>query len=257
MGFQEPGPLPGESLQRHPWVSLTPGPWRGRRRGVCTLRPCSLRWEPLRPHLAPGTELLSPCPSWASLFPHDSSPAPLPCPAQGGAQVGLGAGRGPGTFCSFLHHWLPGQECVMSPVVVTGLQECVLGEGARQRTWAEPQSPGSSGTGGTEQTGRDVGRAGRCGGRGWAWPKAAPALEGRKSSMWGCVFPPKSLPQATEQENSEAPSEEGRHQRMRPKKEGPGGTETKPHSQVRGLPLCPCRRRPLPSPACPGTQPEH
>lgn len=132
-----------------------------------------------------------------------------------GPRWSWGLGGALGTFCSFLHHWLPGQECVMSPVVVTGLQECVLGEGARQGTWAEPRSPGSSGTGGTEETGRDVGRAGRCGGRGRAWPKAAPALEGRKSSMWGCVFPPKSLPQATEQENSEVPSEEGR-QRMRP-----------------------------------------
>lgn len=37
----------------------------------------------------------------------------------------LGAGRGPRTLCSFSHHWLPGQESVTSPVVVTGLQECV------------------------------------------------------------------------------------------------------------------------------------
>lgn len=42
-----------------------------------------------------------------------------------------GAGRGTGTFCSFLHHWLPGQECVMSPIVVTGLQECGHQEAGR------------------------------------------------------------------------------------------------------------------------------
>lgn len=119
-GFQEPGALPGESPQGHPWVSFTPRSWKGRSRGI---------WEHiLAPAHQPGTQPQHPlCLShWSSLFPLDSSPPPLPCPAQGGAQVELGAGRSPGTFCSFLHHWLPGQECVMSPVVVTRLQECVL-----------------------------------------------------------------------------------------------------------------------------------
>lgn len=77
----------------------------------------------------------------------------------------LGAGRGSGTFCSFLHHWLPGQECVMSPIVVTGLQECGHQEAGRGRqgTWAQTRSPG---TAGTEGAGKDVGSI-RCpGGRG-------------------------------------------------------------------------------------------
>lgn len=34
VGFQEPGPLPGESFQGHPWVSLTPRPWGRRKQGL-------------------------------------------------------------------------------------------------------------------------------------------------------------------------------------------------------------------------------
>lgn len=111
VGFQELGPLTGESPQGHPQVSLTSNP------------PVV---ERILMGVPPGTQHGAPSvsPSWFILFPPDSSPSPLPCPGQGGAQVKLGARRGPGTFCSFLHHWLPGQECVMSPIVVTGLQEC-------------------------------------------------------------------------------------------------------------------------------------
>lgn len=139
VGFQELSPLPGDSFQRHPWISLTPRSCR-RRRGICKRPPCSIKWEHLLAPLGPGaqsTPLPLP-PSSSLLTPHYH---PLPCPGQGGAQVKLKVGRGPGTFCSFLHHWLPGQECVMSPVVVTGLQECGHQEaaprGARQGTWAQ------------------------------------------------------------------------------------------------------------------------
>lgn len=124
-GFQELGPLPGDSFQRHPWVSLTPRS-RRRRRGICKVPPCSIKWEHLLAPLGPGAQSvplpLPPGPSSSLLTPHY---LPLPCPDQGGAQVKLKAGRGPGTFCSFLHHWLPDQECVMSPVWSRGCRNAV------------------------------------------------------------------------------------------------------------------------------------
>lgn len=68
----------------------------------------------------------------------------------------------------------------MSPIVVTGLQECGHQEAGRGRqgTWAQTRSPG---TAGTERAGRDGGSV-RCPrGRGEAGPKSTLALEGRKS----------------------------------------------------------------------------
>lgn len=112
VGFQEDlGPLPGRAGQGYPQVSLTPQVVERVLVGV----------PPDTQHEAPFClSLLVSSSSFLTRHHH-----PLPCPGQGGAQVKLGARRGPRTFCSFLYHWLPGQECgVMSPVVVTGLQEC-------------------------------------------------------------------------------------------------------------------------------------
>lgn len=199
MGFRELGPLPGESLQGHPWVSLTPRSWRGRRRGICKLPSCSPKWEHLLAPLALGPECeASLClPSQSVLFSPDSSPPPLTLPRAGRGPGKQGTGRGLGTFCSFLHHWLPGQECVMAPVVVTGLQECghrTGSTGARQGTWAQTRSP---------QSARDSGTEGQGGawavlderGRGWAWPRSTPPAEEGKAHGRGCVFPPKFLTQ--------------------------------------------------------------
>lgn len=138
VGFQELGPLSGHSFQRHPQVSLTPRSYR-RRRGIY-----SVKWGHLLAPLGTGAQSaplpLPPGPSFSLLTPHCH---PLPRPGQGRAQVRLEIGRGPGTFCSFLHHWLPGQECVMSPVVVTGLQECGHREAAQGPGRAPGHRPGA------------------------------------------------------------------------------------------------------------------
>lgn len=136
----------------------------------------------------PGPTAFPPGPSSSLLTPCYH---PLPCPGQGGAQVKLKLGRGPGTFCSFLHHWLPGQECVMSPVVVTGLQECGHREAAQGPGRAPGHRPGAQGTLGTadtQGTGRDVGSTGRHGGS----PVCSSPGRKEKLTGWGCVFPPKS-----------------------------------------------------------------
>lgn len=119
-----------DSKQREPQVGfqeeLGPPPWKGKGHPRVSLTPQVVERilvgvPPDTPHEAPFC--LSLLVSSSSFLTRQHNPPP--CPGQGGAQVKLGARRGPGTFCSFLHHWLPGQECgVMSPVVVTGLQEC-------------------------------------------------------------------------------------------------------------------------------------
>lgn len=73
-------------------------------------------------------------------------------------------------------------------------REAVQGPG--RALGQSPGAQGGSGTAGTEEAGRDVGRAGGSGGRGWARPKSISALRGRKS-----VSPPKSLPQTIQQNN--------------------------------------------------------
>lgn len=178
MGFEKLGPLPGHFFQRHPWVSLTPRSCR--RRGIY-----SVKWEPLLAPLGTGAQSaplpLPPGPSFSLLTPHYH---PLPCLGQGGAQARLEIGRGPGTFCSFLHHWLPGQECVMSPVVVTGLQECGHREAVQGPGRAPGHRPGARrtlGTGSPERTGKDVGGTGGPGGRRGAWPKTTQPREEGKS----------------------------------------------------------------------------
>lgn len=76
VGFQELGPLPGESLQGHPQVSLTPQVVER------TL------WEYL---LALSTKLLSASPPWLILFPPASSPSPptLSRPGWGPGEAGV------------------------------------------------------------------------------------------------------------------------------------------------------------------------
>lgn len=69
----------------------------------------------------------------STCWPHHLLPHPLPselitpptwpCPARRGpGEWGLGQVLGHSVLFDTI--WLIGQECVMSPVVVTGLQEC-------------------------------------------------------------------------------------------------------------------------------------
>lgn len=130
----------------------------------------------------------------------------------------VGAGRGPGTFCSFLHHWLPGQECVMSAVVVTGLQECGHQEAAQGPGRALGHRPGAQGA-----SGRDVGSAGRRRGEGWARPEATPGRKGKLTGR-GCVFPQNLCPKLNPAAKCQAVSKQrGKGQRTRPKERAQGG----------------------------------
>lgn len=125
------GPSPGNPSKGTPGSASPPGLGEEGNK-ACRLPPCSLRCEHLPTR--PG----------APLCPLDPSPPPRACPAQGGAQVELGAGRGPGTFCSFLHHWLPGQECPQ--LWSRGCWNVCSEKRGHQGTWAEPWSPGIAGT---------------------------------------------------------------------------------------------------------------
>lgn len=143
-GFQELGPLPGDSFQRHPWVSLTPRS-RRRRRGICKVPPCSISGNTSWPHWA----LEHRAPLCLSLLVH-----PLPSRLLTTSPTLSRPGRGPGEAEGWAGPWdilffftplaaRPGMCNV--PCVVTGLQECSHPESTQEPGRALGHRPGAQG----------------------------------------------------------------------------------------------------------------